>query len=149
MAPPRKRTIIKCAYCQKDFEIRLCYLKRKQVHCCSVSCAYYYRLYNPDDSLGTQKRTGVKRKHKYSWTVDKDGYIWFNRGIYKNRFLHRVVMEYYLKRPLLRSECIHHIDGNRLNNNIGNLLIVTISEHKRIHDKLRAEAILARKECGL
>jgi hypothetical protein len=34
---------------------------------------------------------------------------------------HRLVMAHFLGRPLLSKEQVHHIDGNRNNNDIGNL----------------------------
>lgn len=46
---------------------------------------------------------------------------------------HRYVMSNHLGRPLNISEHIHHIDGNKLNNNISNLTIMTNSEHLSLH----------------
>jgi hypothetical protein len=46
---------------------------------------------------------------------------------------HRYIMENSLSRPLLRTEQIHHIDNNKLNNNISNLVIVTALEHSKLH----------------
>lgn len=52
---------------------------------------------------------------------------------YLGRHLHRVVAEKMLGRPLKDGEVVHHIDGNKFNNNPKNLLITTRKEHARIH----------------
>lgn len=62
---------------------------------------------------------GSKVKNGY-WVVDFE-----NKGI----SVHRVVMCLNLKRDLLPEEIIDHIDGNRSNNKISNLRIVTQSEN--------------------
>lgn len=41
---------------------------------------------------------------------------------------HRLNMAIYLGRPLLKSESVHHIDGNKQNNDIGNLQL-RIGQH--------------------
>ena len=46
---------------------------------------------------------------------------------------HRYVMEKYLGRKLESSEIVHHIDGDGLNNDIGNLEVMTRSEHTKHH----------------
>jgi len=46
---------------------------------------------------------------------------------------HRHIMEKHLKRPLLSSEIIHHINGNKLDNNIKNLVLISRSEHAKHH----------------
>lgn len=46
---------------------------------------------------------------------------------------HRYVMEQHLKRKLKKGEEVHHIDGNKLNNNIDNLELLTTGEHKKHH----------------
>jgi hypothetical protein len=47
---------------------------------------------------------------------------------------HRWVMEQHIGRKLLRSEDVHHKDGNTLNNSIDNLEILTKSEHAHYHN---------------
>ena len=48
---------------------------------------------------------------------------------------HRYIMEQHLGRKLERNELVHHIDGDRLNNTIENLEVMTIEEHARMHMK--------------
>ncbi|MBK9976223.1 MAG: HNH endonuclease [Planctomycetes bacterium] len=49
------------------------------------------------------------------------------------RHEHRVVMEQHIGRPLGSLEIVHHIDGNKHNNAIENLVITTQAEHAREH----------------
>ena len=48
---------------------------------------------------------------------------------------HRLVMMRYLGRKLLSNEWVHHIDGNRKNNTIENLQVVSPREHILLHPK--------------
>lgn len=50
---------------------------------------------------------------------------------------HRLVMAGVLGRPLRRDEHVHHLDLDSLNNAPENLLIVTPSQHSRIHRLLQ------------
>ena len=49
--------------------------------------------------------------------------------------LHRLVMEQKLGRYLTPSEIVHHIDHDKLNNDVNNLELVTQSTHRTIHNK--------------
>ena len=46
---------------------------------------------------------------------------------------HRYVASCILGRPLQPGEVVHHKDGNKLNNDPGNLEIMSATEHKRLH----------------
>lgn len=48
---------------------------------------------------------------------------------------HRYIMENYLGRTLKRNEVVHHINGNKKDNRIQNLKLMTLSEHARLHNK--------------
>lgn len=48
-------------------------------------------------------------------------------------FEHRIVMSEKIGRALLPVEHVHHIDGNKANNNPENLMIVSVSNHTRMH----------------
>ena len=74
----------------------------------------------------------------------KDGYKLIRIGIISSNFKgarykleHRIVMEKHLKRPLLRSEIVHHINGNKSDNRIKNLKIMTQAEHAKQDYALR------------
>ncbi|MBQ8130872.1 MAG: HNH endonuclease [Bacilli bacterium] len=53
---------------------------------------------------------------------------------------HRLVMENYLGRYLTKDEVVHHKDGNKTNNDITNLELMTNSEHTRLHAKEMGKA---------
>lgn len=46
---------------------------------------------------------------------------------------HRMVMEQHLGRKLLRSEFVHHINGDTHDNRIENLAIMGVEEHTQLH----------------
>jgi hypothetical protein len=48
---------------------------------------------------------------------------------------HILIIEDKIGRYLNNNECIHHIDGDGLNNDINNLLLTSKDEHRRIHLK--------------
>ena len=53
------------------------------------------------------------------------------------RHTHRVVAEQVIGRPLLPGEVVHHIDGNKRNNDPSNLMVfASQSEHARYHAML-------------
>lgn len=56
-----------------------------------------------------------------------------------NSYIHREVAEEMLGRPLKSDEVVHHKDGNRQNNDPNNLMIMTQSEHMKLHNKERKE----------
>lgn len=69
----------------------------------------------------------------------KNGYVLY----------HRVVVENFIGRLLTKDEVVHHKDGNKHNNSIDNLDVLTSSEHAKLHCKTgRAMVSLTCPMCG-
>jgi len=46
---------------------------------------------------------------------------------------HVFVMETHLGRRIEKGEVVHHIDGNKRNNDLSNLYLTTVAEHNKLH----------------
>lgn len=120
----RNRKIMdkRCQECGKVYRP-----KRETSKYCSRSCMW-------------KNNGGHNRKEGPIWWVDGRGYIsgrvWVNGKRVRVR-QHRWILEQHLKRPLLRSETVHHINDDRQDNRIENLEIMTHGEHSRKHNKAR------------
>lgn len=77
----------------------------------------------------------LKRADATSLGVSKkaSGYVEITRGANKGRGVHVVVMEGLIGRRLVNGEVVHHIDGDKGNNSIENLMLMTRSEHTSLH----------------
>lgn len=106
--------IIKCKQCGKEF-----YSTRRDF--CSPECARKYRSDNTDHKIYMEKGYLVKYERGYN----KKG----------NVKLHRDIIEKKLGRRLDPSEVVHHKDGNKLNNDIDNLEVMSRGDHSRLHRK--------------
>lgn len=63
------------------------------------------------------------------------GYISFvihnDDGTTTTSMVHRDIMESFLCRKLLKNEHVHHINENKLDNRLDNLMVLTASEHAK------------------
>lgn len=66
-------------------------------------------------------------------SLKPNGYLEYTTGKNKGRAVHVVKMEDRIGRRLLSDECVHHIDGDKLNNSEDNLAILTRAGHARLH----------------
>ena len=56
------------------------------------------------------------------------------------KFLHRVIAEEILGRPLRKDEVVHHINLNKLDNRKDNIFVCSNKEHLRLHRQLERVA---------
>jgi hypothetical protein len=72
-------------------------------------------------------------------SISDNGYLRFNQtksnGVNAGRRLHDLIAEMMIGRPLRHDEVVHHIDGDKLNNNLDNLEVMTRAEHTTLHKK--------------
>lgn len=89
------------------------------------------------------KYCSYKCKQDHSWILgvklrgDSQRYRGEGKTYVKleGKHMHRTIMERTLDRKLTSSEVVHHKDGNKRNNDIANLEVLTRSEHTRQHSK--------------
>lgn len=79
------------------------------------------------------RRNKITTKQGYI-LIWKPGHPNSNKGKQKGYvFEHRLVMSEHLGRPLESGEVVHHINGNKSDNRIENLELLTNVEHMRKH----------------
>jgi hypothetical protein len=64
-----------------------------------------------------------------------NGYIRITRGKNRGKNEHVIIIEESIGREIAKGEHVHHIDGDRSNNKLENLLLMTNSEHIKLHFK--------------
>jgi len=101
-----KKVTVVCDLCGKPFMKKSSDISRSNRNFCSQDCAITFRV------LMTEPRR--------------------NRRI-SNQMVHRTVAEAKIGRKLLATEEVHHIDGDPTNNDPDNLVVLTASEHSKIH----------------
>lgn len=83
------------------------------------------------------------RKKQTKQRLEKSGYLCLSR-----ERVHRIVMERLIGRKLDRTEVVHHKNGNRADNRIENLEIMSSSEHTRLHFAEKSKPCLF-PDCGV
>jgi hypothetical protein len=109
-----------CKYCNQEFLACKKEVERDRGIYCSRMCA----------NRGNGKLNAGKIRDS---KLTKIKYLPKSYRKFHGKHEHRALMEKYLGRKLLSAEIVHHKDGNKLNNNIENLEVMSQSEHAKEH----------------
>ena len=138
-----------CLICQKSFYTKPFFIKKGQGKYCSSKC-YWTTLKNvsffkgkthslearlkmSNDRKGQRRSPATEFKKgqnagskNFRWNggyhTTKGGYLKKKVGD-KYIFIHRIIVEQYIKRPLLPSETVHHINENVTDNRLKNFIV--------------------------
>ena len=154
---------IPCVVCGKLHYVKP-YMRKEIVYgsCCSYECLGIYRqkIYQGENNPNYNNRGSKNPLWKGDTKMSSYGYILrklpnhpFANGD-GHIFEHRYVAEQYLLTPensvivdgkayLSPEYDVHHIDKCRTNNDVSNLMVLTRSEHMKLHQKLRAQERLS------
>lgn len=151
----KNRTQI-CDNCGKEFIPKSLHGARNQHLFCSPECAWRFRVKKSKihcDWCGKsfwKKQSDIKRrKHNFcSWGCYLDYINMELAGAANQRVCGEVLYRYLARRKvghaLTTKEEVHHVDGNHLNNDEKNLMVVSKSEHARIHASQKEMDIFGR-----
>jgi len=130
----RKLCVIKCDECGVKKETRLDVVKKGHLTrnseidlCLSCSLLIKYSGKRPRGKNNKNFKHGLNNKGYRLMTVDEG----------RKCFEHQYIMEGHLNRRLDKKERIHHIDFDKINNEISNLhLCDSVSEHSLCHHQM-------------
>jgi predicted nucleic acid-binding Zn ribbon protein len=123
---------VACAVCGREFYAAQWELRQGKRHC-SYECGNVAKR-------GRELVSGTRY-------VRKDGYAAVKIGVRQYQLEHRLIMERHLGRPLTPNEHVHHINGDRLDNRLANLRLLTNSDHGKLHGAGAARRVLPDHEC--
>jgi len=145
---------VDCSYCSKSKRISPSRLNLYKNHFCNVKCKQKWQIKNKTmsgDKSPMKRKDVIEQfigKNNSSWKGERYkslGYTYILKKDHprvKNKEKkyvaeHILIMEKYLGRYLNKNEQIHHINGKKDDNNINNLIVLTIDSHSKYHSKFK------------
>lgn len=119
----------RCEICQTVFFAPPWCVRRGGARFCDRECS------------GVDRRRAPRRERQFV-----NGYVLI---VVEGRLVseHRWVMEHVIGRPLLSSEHVHHVNGKRDDNSPENLVVMSRSEHTRLHRREQSERARRPRMC--
>lgn len=133
--------MIKVCFCGVEFKTYPSKVAIGRGKYCSKKCSYV-GLLGRNSSPNTQFRRGQRHAWQFRESINGKGYVEIYSPDHPNRtkrgyvLEHRLVMEKSLGRYLISDEVVHHINENKSDNRIENLMLMTHKEHFALHGPL-------------
>lgn len=123
---------MKCIICQNE-------VVNKKHKTCSRNC------WSKAHSKIMGGRKGVASSNWKGGEVTIDGRVYIYKPNHPNAMQSgrkyvarsRLVMSEHLNRPLTSSEIVHHVNGDKLDDRVENLMVVTRAKHNTIHHNIK------------
>ena len=112
--------VFECPICKKHVEKVA--KDGNKARTCSIECSRNFR--------------GPKKNYKDSVIISGYRYIYTPTHPYGTKCYvaeHRLVIENSLGRLLTPDEVVHHINSNKLDNRLSNLIVLSNSDHQKLH----------------
>lgn len=160
-----------CEYCGTPYKPRMDLVRKGMGRFCSIKCSNHSRRLSRDinapvairayeegmtihqvatsmkvpwrvvrDTIhqaGIMRRCGQKLTNSYLTTYTPEG---------GRAYVHTAVATESLGRPLRKNEVVHHIDGDKLNNDPSNLMVMSRRQHGLQHRQLEQLAFVLVKK---
>ena len=138
----KKGKWVECPICGKTRWVFARDLKKGERHFCSQTCHYAFkkgknlRESNPSWRGGKTLITGRPAVYMPNhYRSGPNGYV-YEQIIIAEKILNRPLK--YFKQGSVDNEIIHHIDENKKNNELSNLLICTEGYHRFLHGRIQS-----------
>lgn len=143
------KNVMKCAECGNEFKC-FSYEVEKNRKFCSQACYYEWQKDKPKPKPKNFRETMRKVNPPRGIKIhknDKGGYVLLFRPEHPNArqcppnygyvFEHVYNLSNHIGRMIERGEVIHHLDGDKRNNDVSNLVLCeNHSEHTKIHHSM-------------
>jgi hypothetical protein len=144
---------VTCAECGKKFEKRETGVFKTNFTGCCTNCYCKRRKVQTKNTMVSAgkilRSDGYIYRHIRTFTEDEQAIIKqmpLNNNMYISE--HRAVVSLHFNRPLLSTELVHHIDGDKTNNDISNLHIYQAYSHSRKHSEQFAKVLELESRVG-
>lgn len=135
--------IVKCDCCGKVFKAYGAKAASMKHHFCCRDCAKTFtgpRMHDLNERLNPGRMTPETRAKLREARLNSGAGKTYTKTY--GRHTHRIVAEQILGRPLLPGEVVHHIDGDKRNNDPSNIQVFSSqAEHARHHKQLELHGV--------
>jgi hypothetical protein len=151
--PPVDKCNLSCPICGKEFLIHPYRLKKTSKICCSIACKHKLATLNATvmrkciicgnefSFLRHEIRNKSKPRVFCSHACMYKAKITNEISLYRKKAFRSLLHQCYFCKKANTNFQIHHIDENRTNNTLSNLVILCVSCHKKLHCLLKNPSV--------